>query len=333
MKRKQPIKKHNKTIKRTKRNQTKKQNVSKKRTMTCHPSSETQREKIQGTCYTAQVLHDIRDAYNKHHEDKITEKSPKEVVTQLRRKLHKRCKQEDCWLNEIKDGEKRRQLNELLFAPDRPKEWEKAPTTWLSNYDLMNVLQQYEVAYPEFKLLGPSAIDYDAKLPEEGNKCVWEDLCRLSLEEVLQHGKTKLGVIFNLDKHDGPGTHWVSIFIDLDENMIVYYDSAANPEPREVSRLINEVVTQAKRLHPPKKMKRIQNKIAHQSSNTECGMFCLFFIITCLTRKLESDIKTKLHVEDNGKLDNTTLLRIFTKPGITDDMMMEYRHVYFNKNE
>ena len=296
--------------------------------MTCHPAQEKRKNKVQGTCYTTDTLQDIREAYNKHHKDKISENDPKEIAHQLRKKLGKSCSQEDCWLEEIQDGEKRRQLNELLFAPDRPNEWEKAPTTWLSNYDIADVLRQYEVAYPKFKLLGPSAIDYDYK--EEGGKCVWEELCRLSLKEVMQHGKTKLGVIFNLDKHDGPGTHWVAMFIDLDENMIIYYDSAANPEPQEITRLKNEVITQAKQLDPPKKMKLNKNITAHQSSNTECGMFCLFFIITCITRKLEPAIKDKLKTSD--KIDNTTLLRIFTKPGINDHMMMEYRDIYFNKS-
>ena len=305
-----------------------KKKQTKKHRMTCHPAQEKRKNKVQGTCYTTDALQDIREAYNKHHKDKISENDPKEIAHQLRKKLGKSCSQEDCWLEEIQDGEKRRQLNELLFAPDRPKEWEKAPTTWLSNYDIADVLRQYEVAYPEFKLLGPSAIDYDYK--EEGGKCVWEELCRLSLKEVMQHGKTKLGVIFNLDKHDGPGTHWVAMFIDLDENMIIYYDSAANPEPPEISRLKNEVITQAKQLDPPKKMKLVKNAIAHQSSNTECGMFCLFFIITCITRKLEPAIKDKLKTSD--KIDNTTLLRIFTKPGINDHMMMEYRDIYFNKS-
>ena len=296
--------------------------------MTCHPAHEKRKNKVPGTCYTIDAIQDIREAYNKHHKDKIAETDPKEIANQLRKKLDKRCSQEDCWLEEIQDGEKRRQWNEILFAPDRPKEWEKAPTTWLSNYDIADVLRQYEVAYPEFKLLGPSAIDYDYK-EEKGGTCVWEELCRLSLKEVLQHGKTKLGVIFNLDKHDGPGTHWVAMFIDLEENMILYYDSAANPEPQEVTRLKNEVITQAKQLQPPKKMKLFKNSIAHQSSNTECGMFCLFFIITCLTRKLDPPIKTMLHTPD--KIDNQSLLRIFTKPGVNDTMMMEYRQIYFNQ--
>lgn len=326
MKRSKQVTRRNKN-KVNKTNKQKKKQTKKQR-MTCHPAQENRKNKLPGTCYTSDALQEIRNAYNKHHDDKISETDPKEIAAQLREKLHSHCSQEDCWLKEIQEGEKRRQLNELLFAPDRPKEWEKAPTTWLSNYDIADVLRQYEVAYPEFKLLGPSAIDYDYK--EEGGKCVWEELCRLSLKEVMQHGKTKLGVIFNLDKHDGPGTHWVAMFIDLDENMIVYYDSAANPEPKEISRLKNEVITQAKQLHPPKKMKLVKNTIAHQSSNTECGMFCLFFIITSLTRTLDPAIKNKLKTSD--KIDNTTLLRIFTKPGINDNMMMEYRDIYFNKS-
>ena len=35
----------------------------------------------------------------------------------------------------------------------------------------------------------------------------------------------KIGVIFNLDKHDQSGSHWVAMFIDLENKFFFYFDS------------------------------------------------------------------------------------------------------------
>jgi len=142
------------------------------------------------TCFTEDALSKIKNAYNKNHrETAITATDPKEVWTELRQRLTT-CSKEDCWLEQIKEPHVRRQLDEILFAPDHPKEWMKKPNAWLSNFDIAAVLRQYEVSHPHFKLLGPSSIDYDNKPSELGGQCVWPDLCRLSMQELLNRGKT-----------------------------------------------------------------------------------------------------------------------------------------------
>ena len=76
----------------------------------------------------------------------------------------------------------------------------------------------------------------------------------------------------------------------------------------------------------------MQNEISHQSTNTECGMYCLFFIITLLTQKLDRKIKSELYGgKKNQKKKFFDLLSIFTKPGLNDDMMIRFREKYFNK--
>ena len=35
----------------------------------------------------------------------------------------------------------------------------------------------------------------------------------------------QIGIVFNLDKHDQEGSHWVSMFIDLKRDGIYYFDS------------------------------------------------------------------------------------------------------------
>lgn len=297
--------------------------------MNCNPASKE--KKVPGSCYTKNALQYIRHAWNRKHQDKINISEPKEIWSELRSRLTD-CEKEDCFLKEIKDDEARRQLDDILFAPDRPNSWNNDPRSWLSNYDIASVLRQYEKANKSFKMLGPSAIDYDTKIPEENNTCVWEDLCRLSLEQLIRRNKRKLGVIFNLDKHDGPGTHWVSMFIDLDNRLIFYYDSALNAVPREVSRLKNEIIKQGNNLKEPIQFDYMQNEHAHQSTNTECGMYCLFFIITFLTQKLHPRVRNKLMLGGGkGKLPLEKIIDIFTKPGINDDLMAEFRSIYFNK--
>lgn len=297
------------------------------------------------TCYTPDALIKIKNAYNKGkpRDKRILTKNPHKIWTELRDKLTQ-CSSEDCWLKEIKDPRARSQLDDLIFAPDKPEEWKKNPTEWLSNFDIANVLKQYQITHREFKLLGPSSIDYDTKLPEENGKCVWQDLCRLSLGDLKKHGKTKLGIVFNLDTHDKPGSHWVSMFVDLEHAVIFYYDSALNSTPPEVTRLKDEIVKQGLALNPPIQFRFIKNRHSHQRTNTECGMYSLFFHITMLTGEIGGPVERFKPYKRNGgnhdqivnnggqlqKLSINDRLNLFNERIIPDEHMKSLRDVYFN---
>jgi Ulp1 family protease len=155
------------------------------------------------------------------------------------------------------------------------------------------------------------------------------------LDNLQNRGKRKLGVVFNLDKHYQNGSHWVSMFVDLDKHTIFYYDSAVNPVPREVSRLKKEIIAQGKKLSPPINFDYIQNDHSHQTTNTECGMYCLFFIITWLTQRADKSIMDKSEHKMIGgrrvKISFEELIKMFTKPGINDKTMIRFRDIYFNK--
>lgn len=329
--------KRKKDGKRSKTRRSKLENYVSPSNMNCNPIVAEKRIS-NDTCYTSDALFKIQAAYNNGRDlnEQIRGSDHENVLRQLRERLS-HCSKEDCWLNQIKEPDVRRQLDEILFAPDKPREWKKDPTFWLSNFDIADVLRQYETAYPEFKLLGPSAINYDTRLEEEGGQCVWNDLCRLSLQRLIDRGKRKLGVVFNLDEHDEPGSHWVSMFIDLDEGLIFYYDSALHPVPHAVSRLKNEIMKQGADLEQPILFKYMRNDYDHQKTNSECGMYSIFFIVTCLTRKLDRRILNMMHgrggTEMRGgsvRLPMKRVLDLFTKPGLHDGIMRAYRNVYFN---
>jgi signal recognition particle subunit SEC65 len=288
--------------------------------MNCNPSVEG-RTVTKQSCFTLDTLHKIRDAYNKSHTDnRITITDPHLLWLELKSRFST-CEKEDCWLEEIHDKSLKEKIDELSFAPDHPDEWKKNPDEWLSNYDILEVLEQYESKHKEFKFIGPTPIDFDSRPPKKNGKCVWEDLCQFSIDK-LDPAIKKIGVVFNLDKHNEPGSHWVSLFVDLENQFIFYLDSAGDDIPSEIQKLVNRIKGQWTDAHPGKKMKFYKNyPFEHQHEDTECGMYALFFIISLLTQKVEG----KHH--SIGEL-----IKMFKSKRIPDNYVFDYRKVYFNSN-
>jgi len=266
------------------------------------------------TCYTNKLLLNIRDAYNKQPQYKnkqIRSTNTKEILYQLRKNLHDICEHEKCWLKFL-STEQQRVINEMVFSPEKPAKWKKNPFEWLSNYDILNVLKQYEESNPRFKFIGPTPIDFDTVI-QTTNMCVLDDLCRFSLKKYIDSNIDYIGIIFNLDKHTQSGSHWVSMFIDLKNSFIFYFDSATNKTPNEIKILVDKIQTQAKELGIS--LKYFENyPNNHQRSNTECGMYSLYFIITMLDEKKSV----------------TSKIRLFKEKKISDSHMRNLRNIYFN---
>jgi hypothetical protein len=273
------------------------------------------------TCYTNQIIFKIRDAFNKQHDNakiKITSSNPMVVLKELQTKMSDKCTKEDCWLSLLSFAEKD-MLEKTVFAPKQPMEWEQNPTEWLSNHDILNVLTQYEKSNPNFKFIGPTPIDFDVKPDITSDKCVTEELCKFSLKTLVDSGIKKIGIIFNLDKHDKGGSHWVSMFIDIEKSFIFYFDSAANNTPNEINEFVKRVQHQINEVFN-KQFEYYENyPKQHQRSNTECGMYSLYFIITmgCFTPDGEE-----------SQIGNN--IDFFKNKRIPDAKMIELRNKYFN---
>jgi hypothetical protein len=207
------------------------------------------------------------------------------------------CANDDkCVISRIVDSEKRQEIENDAFVPKQPLTWKLNINEWLSDNDILSVLTQHVKANKDFVFLGPSYIDFDFKY--NNNECVENSLCKFSLANFIKKGKTKIGIIFNLDDHTKSGSHWVSLYIDIKHRHMFYFDSAANDMPKEIKVLIARIKKQTKSLNM-KQFKVYSNGVfEHQYSNTECGMYSLFFIVTMLTNKYEDrsfkNIKQKL---------------------------------------
>lgn len=266
------------------------------------------------TCLTDSNLKLLKRKWNKRNSlDKtrqINSDNPRVIWNNLKQKVKNSCNSEACWIRSLITDPKLKNimLNES-FLPKMPDEWNKNPVEWLSSDELNDSMKQYEDAYNEFMFLGPSPIDYDF-LDEDG-ECVWPEICNFNLKDTLKKGKTKIGIIFNLDTHDKGGSHWVSFFLDLTKNNLYYFDSAGSKMPRRLNQLVKNIQRQGLELNNTNILFDQNHPHEHQKKNTECGMYSLYFLINMLkgTRSWEF-FKTKV---------------------IEDSEMEKYRQIYFNK--
>jgi hypothetical protein len=123
------------------------------------------------------------------------------------------------------------------------------------------------------------------------------------------------------------------MFVDLEESVIFYYDSALNDTPTEVTRLKEEITKQGAELSPPIRFKYVTNKHAHQETNTECGMYSLFFIITFLTNEVDQPIKKFRKIRGGDSLNKLSMqdkISLFTERYISDNHVEKYRNILFN---
>jgi hypothetical protein len=270
--------------------------------VTCSPSS-----KNNYTCYNDESLHKLKGLWNQRHpDDKIVTDNERDIWSGLKDKLSDVCNNEQCWLKQkFAEHKLTPDLTTYTFAPKAPKKWIKNPREWLNSTDINNVMKQYENEYDDFEFIGPSPIDFDSK---DDDSCVWPDICSFKLSDKVRANKKKIGFIFNLDPHYKGGSHWFTIFLDIKNKFLLFFNSTGDGPGKETSILMDRIIEQAKNMGI--KLKKIINKKEHQRENTECGIYCLY----CIS-ELVSENKSPDHFITNR---------------ISDKQMENLRYKFFN---
>lgn len=278
------------------------------KTLKCHPKQNKTRKKKGTSCLNKSVLISMKNMWNKRYPDsRIKGDDSGKIKKQLKMKLKDTCYNEMCWIDKTYNSDIKNNIKKNLFAPKTPESWKRNINEWLSSSDILNVMNQYEEAYMNFKFFGPAPIDFDSEM--YNNKCVWPEICNLNMKELIDNGIDNIGFIFNTDKHYQSGSHWIALYVDLNRKVIFFFDSNGTPQTGEISRLIQRIKTQCLSLKI--KLKEMNNHgFTHQYSNTECGMYCLFFIVSILTRKHS--------------------FNFFKSKRIPDKKVEEFRNIYFN---
>jgi hypothetical protein len=269
-------------------------------------------KKLEFSCFDEPTIYKLKELWNLRHLDtKIETNDVKDIWTQLKTNLAGICNKESCWLKQqFANGKLDKELKES-FAPESPDEWKKNPNEWLNSMDILAVMKQYEKAYDCFDFIGPSPIDFDAR--QHYGECVWQELCEFSVEKQIKMGKTKIGMIFNLDPHTKGGSHWVSMFVNIKKKKISFFDSVGDPVPKQVMELVKRIQKQGSLLRTPIIFEFDQNHpVEHQYGDTECGIYSLYFIVHLLEDKHTS--------------------QYFKKHILSDKYMEKFRKVYFNED-
>jgi hypothetical protein len=176
----------------------------------------------------------------------------------------------------LSDKEKE-QLAKRWLRPERPESWANDPDMWLDTNNIRDVMTQYEESHPKFKFLGAVPIDFAARDPYAKKKqCLINEICELDMDGDSMKGKDYVGFVFNLDPHYKPGSHWVASFLDIPKKQYYYFDSYGMRPPPQIYKFMQWLTIQEPELVLKMNARRFQRK------ESECGMFCIDFIVNML---------------------------------------------------
>ena len=165
------------------------------------------------------------------------------------------------------------------LRPPQPASWKEDPDKWLDSNNIRDVMTQYEEAFPSFKFLGPYPIDFAAAADStatspgtDTKNCLIPEMCQLDLDEAELKGKEHIGIVYNLDPHYKSGSHWVANYINIPKKTCYYFDSYGMKPPKQIYKFMQWLSIQEPDIQLGWNGRRFQFQ------NSECGMYCLYFI-------------------------------------------------------
>jgi hypothetical protein len=263
----------------------------------CAPSKKYEN----GSCFSIDSLKKIANKYNENNSEKIKITDDKKtLVNNITNAFKNSCDNQICWLRvDIVKSINDEEIHDNTFRPIGPdKQYQ-----WLSTSNINEVIEQYHAKYPEFLFLG--AVPYDFyELNPLGIR-------NLNLKNLYKKGKTKIGLVINLDEHDQSGSHWVALYADLEKNQVYFFDSVGKKPGKKIKRFINKLVNfiyknkknvnidigkiinlidylkdKTKKNEYINKLTNMlswidirYNNIQHQFKNSECGVYSINFIV------------------------------------------------------
>ena len=283
------------------------------------------------------------DTWNKYKTDKIVYKKTDKISKLselLNEKIKPICddKQYWCWtgtISKITTNTKTKELIKMIeneeLRPEMPIEWYKNKTEWLSNYDIEDVMNQYDKCQKyKYAFLGVFPIDFSEE--DKFGRCLYSKICSLDIKKYINKNIKHLGLITNLDKHNQGGSHWTSTFIIIDPRNKCYgahyYDSNGINIPLYVKKFINNIKKSLQIIYPNSKFRITYNTLKHQKKNTECGMFSMAHQI----RWLNCILKYKKLKLPNPYKDEQFINCITNDNNITDDNMVISRNYLYRPN-
>lgn len=217
--------------------------------------------------------------------DKIREtltigSAPKDkVIDEAKEKL--KCTTEACVLKKMKNKLPKEEVEkELKYRFKSIGETKPSP---LSNLDHDNINYLLALKYPDFHAFPFVTIDfyeYDNEVRD------------IDFKKYLRNGKKRFSILLNTDNRFGKGKHWICMFIDLSGKKwtIEFFNSSGRNPCENVVKLmvdiewkLNNIVANNKNLRKSIIVERcVPFNLQHQKKRTECGVYCLYYIMSRL---------------------------------------------------
>lgn len=237
------------------------------------------------SCLSLKELKFIVNEYNRHNKnDKIVLKTsnPAEIIRKIEHKFkciennYYQCLTNNGLLNTKNDMmqpliNRFRPSNKLLF---------NSP---INTVQLTEVLEQYEKKYKSFSYLGTFPLDFN-EINSSRKSCVIykTDICYFTLKDLKETRKKQFAITINFDKHDLPGSHWVCLYGNINKCDprfgLWYFDSYGTDPPANMLEFI-------KKLQIEMNLPYYANHRQYQYKSSECGIFCILFIVMCLENR------------------------------------------------
>ncbi len=170
--------------------------------------------------------------------------------------------------------------------------------TWLNNFDIDATLHQWSVKFKDFYHCKFSMVDFDRENDE---------FSRVDLAyDVYDAGKRTFGCIINTDVYSGRGKHWMAMFVDMRDGSnsmdergykdfvsdksktpkwsIEFFNSSGNDPAASWKIWMNNQKNKLQEYSEQKKLPVtvetviVADRVRHQESQTECGVYALFYI-------------------------------------------------------
>jgi hypothetical protein len=212
-------------------------------------------------------------------------KNDKEVVEKI--KKYTNCGAESCILNKSEfvnfagKGAVSKELKER-FKPEGPA----LTKEWLSNFNIDQVLDQWEIEYKSegFFHIPFQMRDFAKYAKFTRNKD--ENLETIDLYEKYMGGTRCCATVINTDYSTGSGQHWFAIFCDFRREpfTIEYFNSSGNLPLVEMDIWMEKTKMKLNnRFNGEKKIEKvIVTRIIHQRDDHSCGPYALYYILSRL---------------------------------------------------
>lgn len=245
------------------------------------------------------------------------------------------CKSESCVVSHpqfIGFASKAKGVSPVVISEKKEEVFKAAgprnSTALLTDSNIDETLQKWTLSFPEFFAYPFAMMDFDRTKEDFASIDVVDVLegrvvQKMRIGEPRKPRKCKfLACVLNTDVSTGPGLHWVAAVIDArsdtDPWSVEYFNSAGRPPPKPVVVWMERT---RKRLETYRARKGMKSNgvicvpvtsIAHQDSQTECGLYSLYYI----RKRLEGSPYT-----------------FFMGNVITDEAMTQFRKHVFRDRE